>query len=185
MKTYPNIILSNLNITKPLEVVVSDNTMMYINGKLYEITLYLDLFNNEIIGYALSNKRGDPNSYYQGLESVLEKKKEHPHLEMILHTDQGCVYSSKSFNELLPYYNITRSMSRVGTPTDNGVMEAIIGWVKEELFMDFRIKEVEDIEKVIDDYIHYFNHERPAYALNYLTPAQFKEQSLLKQKNVD
>lgn len=182
MRTYPNIILSNLNIAKPLEVVVSDNTMMYVNGKLYEITLYLDLFNNEIIGYAVSTTRGDPRTYHEGLINVLNKKKEQPNLEMILHTDQGSVYSSKSFNELLPYYNIKRSMSRAGTPTDNATMESVIGWVKEELFMDFNIKKAENIEKAIENYIYYFNNERPAYALNYLTPAQFKQNYLLNQK---
>jgi len=73
---------------------------------------------------------------------------------MILHSDQGSVYSSKSFNELLTNYNITRTMSRAGTPTDNGAMEAINGWLKEELFLDFNIKAADDATKAINDYIH-------------------------------
>ena len=32
-------------------------------------------------------------------------------------------------------------MSRAGTFTDNSAMEAINGWLKEELFNDFKIKE--------------------------------------------
>lgn len=94
---------------------------------------------------------------------------------MILHSDQGSVYSSKSFNELLPLYNITHSMSRAGTPTDNGAMESINGWIKEELFNDFRIKESDDIVKAVQEYIVFFNNGRPSYSLNYLTPKQFKE----------
>lgn len=31
-------------------------------------------------------------------------------------------------------------MSRAGTPTDNSAMEAINGWLKKELFNDFKIK---------------------------------------------
>ena len=46
-------------------------------------------------------------------------------MQMILHSDQGSVYASKDFNELLPMYNVVRSMSRAGTPTDNAAMEAI------------------------------------------------------------
>ncbi len=72
---------------------------------------------------------------------------------MILHTNQGSVYSSKSFNELLPLYNITHSMSRAGTPTDNSAMEAINGWLKEELFYDFKIKDSSNSFKCIEDYI--------------------------------
>ena len=39
----------------------------------------------------------------------------------IIHTDQGSVYSSKAYNELIKDTNIVRSMSRAGKPTDNPV----------------------------------------------------------------
>jgi len=133
----------------------------------------MDLFNNEIVTYDVSTTRGDRITYINGLNELIEKKKEYKDLKMILHTDQGSVYSSKSFNELLPFYNITHSMSRAGTPTDNGVMESINGWLKKELFNDFKIKEKEDPIKCIEEYIFFFNEQRPFYSLNYLTPKQF------------
>lgn len=71
-------------------------------------------------------------------------------------------------------YGITRSMSRAGTPTDNAAMEAINGWIKAELFMDFHITGAKPVEEEIDEYIHFFNKERPAYSLNYLTPVQYR-----------
>lgn len=114
-------------------------------------------------------------TYMSGLQDLIEIKKEHPDLDMILHTDQGSVYSSKSFNELLPIYGITHSMSRAGTPTDNGAMEAINGWIKPEMFIDLHIKENETIVEDIKKYIKFFNEERPAYSLGYLTPKQYKE----------
>ena len=91
-------------------------------------------------------------------------------------TDQGSVYASKSYNELLPMYNIVRSMSRAGTPTDNAAMEAINGWIKAELFTDFHITSPENVPAQVSDYIRFFNEERPAYALGYLTPKQYREQ---------
>ena len=93
-----------------------------------------------------------------------------------MHSDQGSVYTSKAFNELLPAYNIIRSMSRAGTPTDNGAMEAINGWIKAEIFTDFHVTENDNIQEDISRYIKFFNEERPAYSLNYLTPKQFREQ---------
>ena len=42
-----------------------------------------------------------------------------------------------------------RTMSRVGTLTDNGVMESINGWAKAEMFVDFRIGESEDVPKAV------------------------------------
>jgi len=54
-------------------------------------------------------------------------------------------------------------------------MEAINGWIKEELFIDFNLNSSNDIFLEIDNYIYYFNFERPQAALNYLTPMQYKD----------
>ena len=86
----------------------------------------MDLWNNEIVSHALSAKRGDRMTYISGLEDLLELKKTYPEFQMILHSDQGSVYASKAYNDLLPMY-VNRSMSRAGTPTNNGAMESING----------------------------------------------------------
>jgi putative transposase len=174
-KIYPNLLMADFEVNGPFECVVTDMTAFWCNETYWELTLFMDLWNNEIVAYGLSDVRGDPSTYHEGLTKLLEKKKEYKDLKLILHSDQGAVYSSKSFNKLLPSYNIIRSMSRAGTPTDNAAMEAINGWVKEELFNDFRIKESDDVRQTVEDYIIFFNEKRPAYALNYLTPKQVKD----------
>ena len=176
IKNFPNYILAELNPLRPFQIVVSDMTAFWANKTYYELTLFMDLFNNELIAYSLSNKKGDPNSYHIGLAHLISKKEEnYKDLDMIFHTDHGSVYSSKKFNQSLPLYNIIHSMSKPGKPTENGAMEAINGWIKEELFLDFKINSCDDIFKQIEDYIYYFNYERPQVALNYLTPIQFKQ----------
>ncbi len=174
-KVFPNLLMTGMNISGPLQCIVSDMTAFYLQGVYYELTLFMDLWNNEILSYSLSKKRGDRMTYMSGLKELLDIKAQYPDMEMILHTDQGAVYSSKSFNELLPLYNIVHSMSRAGTPTDNAAMEAINGWIKAEMFSDLHITSNETIEKEISRYIAFFNEERPAYSLNYLTPKQYKE----------
>ena len=149
-------------------------TAFYVKGIYYELTLYMDLWNNEIVSHALSAKRGDRMTYISGLADLLELKKEHPEYQMILHSDQGSVYASKAFNDLLPVY-VSRSMSRAGTPTDNAAMESINGWIKAELFMDFHVTGEKPVEQEIDEYIVFFNEQRPAYSLNYLAPKQYRE----------
>ena len=174
-KTYPNLLLSGLNIDGPMQCVVSDMTAFYVKGSYYELTLYMDLWNDELIAHSLSAKRGDRMTYINGLQDVIEFKKQFPDQELILHSDQGSVYAFKSYNELLPMYNITRSMSRAGTPTDNAAMESINGWVKTELFTDFHITSNDDVSTQVNEYIRFFNEERPAYTLGYLTPKQYRE----------
>lgn len=175
VKVYPNLLMADLAISGPMQVVVSDMTAFWAAGKYWELTLYVDLYNNSIASYAITDIKGDPKSYFEGRDKLIEKKKEYAGLKMILHSDQGSVYSSKSFNELLPLYDITRSMSRAGTPTDNGAMEAINGWLKDELYSDFAINDAEDVPSAVEAYVRYFNEGRPAFALGYLTPKQFLE----------
>lgn len=174
-RIFPNLLTREMQIDGPLQCVVSDMTAFYVKGIYYELTLYMDLWNNEILAHSLSSKRGDRMTYINGLNDLIELKKQYPEWQTILHSDQGSVYASKSFNELLPMYGITRSMSNAGTPTDNAAMEAINGWIKAEIFMDFHITGQRSITDEIDAYIHFFNEERPAYSLSYLTPKQFKE----------
>jgi putative transposase len=156
-------------------------TAFYLKGNYYELTLYMDTWNNEILSYSLSSRRGDRMTYISELNGLIDIKKNYPDLEMVLHTDQGSVYASKSFNDLLPLYHITHSMLRAGTPTDNSAMEAINGWIKAEVFMDMHITGGRDINEEISDYIKFFNEERPANSLNYLTPKQYKEYHLGNQ----
>jgi len=72
-------------------------------------------------------------------------------------------------------YGITHSMSRAETPTNNGAMEAINGWIKAELFTDFHITGANPATDEINRYIKFFNEEKPAYSLNYLKPKQYRE----------
>jgi transposase InsO family protein len=174
-RMYPNLLLSEMQVNEPLQCIVSDMTAFYVKGIYYELTLYMDLWNNEIVSHALSSKRGDRMTYMSGLDDVLKLKAQYPEYKMVLHSDQGAVYSSKAFNELLPMYNIQRSMSRAGTPTDNAAMEAINGWIKAELFVDLHVTPDGDTVQEVANYIHFFNQQRPAYSLNYMTPIQFKE----------
>ena len=175
LRVFPNLLLSGMHIDGPLQCIVSDMTAFYVKGVYYELTLYMDLWNNELVSHSLSSKRGDRMTYISGLNDLIELKKRHPEYRMVLHSDQGSVYSSKSFNELLPAYGITHSMSRAGTPTDNAAMEAINGWIKAEMFMDMHITGDKPVEQEIDEYIKFFNEQRPAYSLGYLTPKQYRE----------
>lgn len=61
-------------------------------------------------------------------------------------------------------------------------MEAINGWIKTELFTDFHVTGKLSIPEELNRYIKFFNEERPAYALNYLTPKQFKEKYMQVSK---
>lgn len=69
---------------------------------------------------------------------------------------------------------MAHSLSGAGTPTDNASMGAINGWLKAELFTDFQVTGKASVEQEIEEYIKFFNEERPVYALGYMTPKQYR-----------
>ena len=48
---YENMIGYNWNTSRPFEIIVSDTTTFWFKKRKYDWTYYLDVFNNEIVGY--------------------------------------------------------------------------------------------------------------------------------------
>ena len=174
---FPNEVNGNWNAIGPIQIVVSDMTIFRNKGKNWEWTLLVDTFNNEILAHQATPVSGSNKPYYHCLEVLKKlagKKNEEQTPQVVLHTDQGSVYSSQAFRQAHEHYNILRSMSKVGTPTDNAIIEALNGWIKEELYLDFGLETAEDVPKLLDEYVYYFNNRRPAAALGYKSPVQYK-----------
>ena len=173
---FENLVKGRWNANAPLQIVVSDMTVLKNKGKNWEWTLLLDTFNNEIIAHSVSPIAGDNKTYYDCLEVLkrLAGKKEEQNPPVVFHTDQGAIYSSRAFQHAHEHFNILRSMSRGGTPTDNPIIEALNGWIKEELYLDFGLADAADLPGLLNRYVYFFNNLRPAAALGYKSPVQYK-----------
>lgn len=186
---YPNLIFSTWEtVDRPKQVIVSDMTSLKFWYFYFEVTFYFDVFTKEILSWRLAERRGSREQYVGGLTDVVALLK--GHLEpTIIHTDQGSVYSSMAYNALIKDTNIIRSMSRAGKPTDNPVNEALNGWIKEELFMDFKLDECrsrDEVKDTLERYVRFYNEQRPCYAIGYDTPANYRRRYYkgeLEQKN--
>lgn len=177
---YSNIINGNWKTSRPFEKVVSDTTTFYFKKKKYDWTFYLDVFNNEIVGYDVRESMCGNGvlNHREALNNMLNNKikRGYENLETIVHTDQGVVYSSVSFNNIFNSYKVTRSMSRAGTPTDNPVIESKNGWIKKEMYIDFDINNYNTVQEFIDDIVWDNNNYRPSYALQYKNPVEYRTQ---------
>lgn len=169
-KVFPNHLDRNYNADKPYEKIVTDIACMKNKGQTKYFSLFIDLFNNSIIAAKLASKQ-DNHIVVDPLKRILEEKS--IRTPQLLHSDQGCQYSSLGYVSLLKKYNVMQSMSRAGTPRDNAVAESLIGRFKDVLFWDFNFYTSEDPAKTFNDAIRFFNCKRPSYALNYKTPARY------------
>lgn len=72
-------------------------------------------------------------------------------------------------------------MSRKGNSLDNGLMESFFGIMKSEMFygQENNYKNIEDLKLAIEEYIDYYNKKRIKVKLKGLTPAEYRNQSLL------
>ena len=169
---YPNVLNRNFKAEKPLQKIVTDVTYIKHNGKWHYLVGYLDLFNNEIVEWELSDTF-DNFLVMKPAERLLKRKMSTEH-QVLLHSDQGVQYSSAGYCNLLKEYNVIQSMSRAGNPHDNAVMESFWGRFKDTLRKHFRYLESDDLKSIIAQAIHYFNYERPVRKLNGKPPVLFR-----------
>ena len=169
---YQNLLNRNFKAAAPMQKVVTDVTYIKHQGKWYYLAAYLDLFNNEILEWELSDSF-DNLLVMRPVERLLQRTESTPH-QVLLHSDQGVQYSSAGYCNLLTQYNAIQSMSRAGTPLDNAVMESFWGRFKDALRKHFRYWEKDDLHAVVADCVHYFNCIRPIRKLNGKPPVLFR-----------
>lgn len=94
--------------------------------------------------------------------------------ETLIHSDQGCHYTSHKFIQIVKNSKLRQSMSRRGNCWDNAPQESFFGHMKDELTERAVLWEsFEDAKNDIIDWIDYYNTERPQWQLNKLTPNQY------------
>lgn len=169
---YSNILGRNFKSDKPMQKIVTDVTYIKHRGKWFYLAAYLDLFNNEIVEWELSDTF-DNFLVLRPARRLLEKTESTAH-RVLLHSDQGVQYSSAGFCNLLSQYNVIQSMSRAGNPYDNAVMESFWGRFKDVLRCRFRYWECDNLMPLIAQAVHYFNFCRPIRKLNGKPPALFR-----------
>ena len=92
------------------------------------------------------------------LKDALTKLADHE--KPIIHSDQGWQYQMRHYQRELAENGLTQSMSRKGNCLDNASMESFFGILKSECFYGEKFNSVEELEKTVKEYIHYYNHER-------------------------
>ncbi len=169
---FPNILNRQFKADKPMQKVVTDVTYIYHKDRWYYFACFLDLFNNEILDWELSDTF-DNFLVMKPAKRILERTKS-TDTQILFHSDQGVQYSSAGYSNLLKSYNIIQSMSRAGNPRDNAVIESFFGRFKDVLSSHFGYPKCDDIEKAIVDTVYYFNYIKPLRKLKRKPPVQFR-----------
>lgn len=155
----------------PRKVLLTDITYIPYNGKFCYLSTILDAYTKQILSYVLS----DSLELDFVLETVDKLVKNHGielSTETLIHSDQGCHYTSTSFIQIVKDNNLRQSMSRRGNCWDNAPQESFFGHMKDEIDISECTK-YREVKTVIDDWMDYYNNERYQWQLAKLSPNEY------------
>lgn len=166
-----NILNREFTAVGPNQKWVTDVTeFKYGDSKKAYLSAILDLYDNTIVSYVLDYSNNNP-LVFKTLDQATGLLSD---TKPLLHSDRGFQYTSYKFKRKLDKAEMTQSMSRVGRCIDNGPMEAFWGTLKCEKYYLRKYQSFEELSKAIDEYIHFYNHERLQKRLNGLSPMEYR-----------
>lgn len=174
-KKYPNILNRDFESNKPLNKLCTDVSYFKTTSGWLYLSAIMDLFNREIIAYSMSSSNDE--------KLVIDSINKLPRVfsqDIILHSDQGRVYNSLRYNNLLEKLKIKQSMSRRGNCWDNACIEHFFGTLKVEsgynLTLRKKLLDYDSLKNLINEYISYYNNTRLVKNLGWKTPVEYKRE---------
>ena len=154
---YDNMLDRDFKADYPNQKWVTDISYIHTKQGVLYLSIIKDLFDNSIVAY----KTGTEQTVNLVLDTIRKaKKNEAVTAELQLHSDQGFQYTSHGYFNLTKEYGIAPSMSRRGNCLDNAPAENFFGILKSECISRLKINTVNEAERLIDEYIHFYNYER-------------------------
>lgn len=171
----PNLLQRNFAASASNQKWVTDITYIQYGSSTMYLSTIMDLFNNEIVAYKMYD--------HQQTSLIIDTLKEALELRgnpegVIIHSDQGSVYTSYAYQDLVKTSHLVSSMSRRGNCWDNAVIESFHSNIKSEEFQYVKFNSITNVHVVekVEEYIRYYNEDRILEKLGYLTPKEFGTQ---------
>jgi transposase InsO family protein len=143
-----------------------------LTSKLYLASLK-DVFSNRIVGYALS-PRPTADLACASLRHALARRS--PDGLVIVHSDRGGPFRSRSFERMLSMNDLRGSMGRVASAADNAAMESYHSLLERNVLDQQRVwKSREELHTaIVTRNEHTYNNTRRQRRLGKLAPVEFE-----------
>ena len=107
----------------PRRVLLTDITYIPYNGTFAYLSTILDAYTKQILSYVLSDSL-EVDFVLETVEKLIREHGVELTKETLIHSDQGCHYTSASFIRLVNDKELRQSMSRKGNCWDNAPQES-------------------------------------------------------------
>lgn len=156
------------------KILLTDITYLFYNhGCKAYLSVIKDAYTKQVLSYVVSESL-EVDFVLETINNLIDKHGDRLQIDAILHSDQGCHYTSMSFRQLLKDKELRQSMSRRGNCWDNAPQESFFGHMKDEIHLD-RCSTYDELCNEIDNYMDYYNNERYQWKLAKLAPNQYAE----------
>jgi len=173
-------LISGIDITRENQVIVGDITYYQNAGKLYYIFHFQDYYTLEIKGLIGDSTMRGLNAE-KCLRQIFAYNKQGKYdYQLKLHTDAGVQYRSHKFQSMLRKAQIRPS--HAGNCFENGLSERANGIVKNEYLIDYDIRNVSQLNRVLKEIKYQANEVWPSKTLEYRTPKEFAQWARGKQQ---
>lgn len=170
---FKNVLNRKFYAEKLYQKLVTDITYIRVNDRFVYLSAVLDLHNNEIVAWHLS-ERNDLNLV---LDTLTKLACQPLYRGTLLHSDQGFQYTSNAYAKRLKKIRLNGSHSRRGNCYDNACIESFFSHLKTEKLYLERPKTYEQAERMVSEYIEFYNTERLQEKHNGLSPIEYREKA--------
>ncbi|MEH7332495.1 IS3 family transposase [Neobacillus drentensis] len=169
---YENHLNRDFHANLPNKKWVTDMTEVLVDQEKFYISALMDLFNREVIAFKVSSS---PNQeLIKDTIVAAQKKRNLKSLDgVIIHSDQGSVYRSVSYNQLSKTLKFTPSMSRKANCWDNAVIESFFSQLKTEFPCFYSSIQKDTFQRDLKNFIQYYNEKRIQYKLGFVSPKKY------------
>lgn len=157
----------------PRRALLTDITYIPCCGTFFYLSVIKDAYTMQILSHVLSDSLAI-DFVLETVTLLIDNHSISLDDETLIHSDQGCHYTSKKFRQITSDCGLRQSMSRRGNCWDNAPQESFFGHMKDELGEHIAAaSSYSDAKAIIDDYIDYYNNDRGQWQLAKLTPNEF------------
>ena len=169
-RVFENLLKQNFSADKPNRKWCTDFTYLFLkNGDVRYNCTIIDLYDRSVVA-SITDRHITSDLAIRTLQRALDSQ---PAIKngLLLHSDQGSQFASRSFVEFCKSVHITQSMSKSGYPYDNAPMERYFNTLKNECTNLYSFQTEDQLYQVVGEFAYItYNHVRPHAYNGYKTP---------------
>ena len=167
-----NLLSRPFQADSPNRIWVADVSFIPTRAGWLYLAVVIDLYSRLVVGWSMKER---PNQELANEALLMAVEQRRPEPGLIHHSDQGILYGSTLYRQLLSRYGMVQSMSRKGNCYDNAVAESFFSSLKNEIVHHRDYYTREQARAEIFEYIElFYNRRRLHQSLDYRSPMEYE-----------